>query len=130
MIPLPPTDISCVYSTLKYIENLAANIGRTPVCTFDQALWWKALQVLQSPHALIGNFIIKLGGFHTIMSWLGCIGYVMAGSGLKEALECAYAEYTTVHMLNGGAVYRAIRGHQLVKLAFETLLLQSVATDT
>ena len=38
MIPLRPTDIPCVYSTLKYIENLAINSGRTPVCTFDQAV--------------------------------------------------------------------------------------------
>ena len=43
MINLPPTDFTCDYSTLKYIEELAQKGNKVPVCTFDQALWWKAI---------------------------------------------------------------------------------------
>ena len=31
------------------------------------------------------------GGFHTEMSFLGCIGRLMAGSGLKHVLEVGFA---------------------------------------
>ena len=37
------------------------------------------------------KIVLRLGGFHTDMSFLGCIGSLMAGSGLKEILEMIYA---------------------------------------
>ena len=76
MIDLPPSDLTCVYSTLKYIEILADKYHRIPVCTFDQALWWKALQ----------TFVICLGEFHTRMNFLRCIGYIMANTGLSDTI--------------------------------------------
>ena len=53
----------------------------------------------------------------------------MAGSGLREALECIYAADTVDHILSGKAVYRAIRAHQLIEVALYTLLLQGQVTD-
>ena len=47
-----------------------------------------------SPNDDIHNVIVRLGGFHLLMSFLGSISYVMAGSGLKEALSCYYAPGT------------------------------------
>jgi len=60
------------------------------------------------------NPLLRLGGFHTQMSLLGCIGYVMSGSGLEQLLEVVYAPNTVVHMLSGKALSRAVRGHLLV----------------
>ena len=37
------------------------------------------------------------------MSYMGSIGYVMAGSGLDVLLETVYAPNTVVHMLSGHA---------------------------
>ena len=74
-IDLPPTDMTCVYSNLKFIESKAKEHQKVPVCTFDQALWWKVLQVLSSPKVDIDCFVFRLGGMYTIMSFLGCIGY-------------------------------------------------------
>ena len=37
------------------------------------------------------KIVFRLGGFHTEMSFLGCIGSLMAGSRLKEILEMIYA---------------------------------------
>ena len=37
-IDLHSTDLNCVYSTLKYVSNVARRNDRLPVCTFDQAL--------------------------------------------------------------------------------------------
>ena len=38
------------------------------------------------------------------MSFLGCIGHLMQGSGLTELLETEYASNAVVHMLNGKEV--------------------------
>ena len=71
-----------------------------------------------------------MGGFHTQMSFLGCIGYIMSSSGLVEALETVYAGNTIQHMLSGKAVKRAMRGHQLVDLALNTIILQDVCDSS
>ena len=84
-IDLPPIELNCVYSALKFISETATRNGKLPVCTFDQALWWKALLVTVSPHCDLGAIVIRLGGFHTITSFLGCISYLMIGTGICKA---------------------------------------------
>ena len=111
MIDLPPTDSTCVYSTLKYIAFLAHMYHKRPVCAFDQALWWKSLQVLTSQRCNIQSFIIRLGEFHTRMKFLGCIGYIMANTGLSVAFELVYAGNTFPHLFPGKAIDRAWRAH-------------------
>lgn len=60
------------------------------------------------------------------MSFLGCIGHLMQGSGLAELLETVYASNAVIHMLNGKAVTRALRGHFLVENALYALLASGV----
>ncbi len=48
MINMNPSDITCVYSTLKFIEGHAQRHDVTPIVTFDQPLWWKALMTMVS----------------------------------------------------------------------------------
>ncbi len=85
--------------------------GVIPIVTFDQPLWWKALMIIVSEPDRSGqrNIVLRLGGFHTEMSFLGSIGHLMAGSGLQAVLELFYASNTVVHMLSGKAIARAIR---------------------
>ena len=56
------------------------------------------------------------------MSFLGCIGSIMSGSGIEELLECVYASNTVGHMLSGKAVQRAFRGHLIVENALNAIL--------
>ena len=58
------------------------------------------------------------------MSFLGCIGYLMAGSGLQEFLELVYAKNAVVHMMSGKAIARAIRAHFLVDAALHALMVR------
>ena len=74
----------------------------------------------------IDLFVIRLGGFHTLMSFLECLGNLMADSGLTEALQLIYAENTVPHLLTGKAYNRALRGHQIVDLALHTILLKDI----
>ena len=79
-----------------------------------------------SPKCDLGSIIIRLGGFHTLMRFLGFVGYLMAKSGLSDILEIFYAGNTVPHLLSGKALDRALRGHQLVDLALNTILLQDI----
>ena len=60
------------------------------------------------------------------MSFLGCIGHLMAASGLQELLELIYTPNTVVHKLSGKAIARAVRGHFIVNAALNALILASV----
>lgn len=84
----------------------------------------------QSTSFITNHFpvVVRLGGFHTEMSFLGSIGYLMSNSGLDEVMESVYAPAAVVHMLSGKAVVRAVRGHFLVYTAL-TLLLVSEAYE-
>ena len=48
MIDMKPSDLSGVYSTLCYVSSHAKRYNVTPIVTFDQPLWWKALEVRES----------------------------------------------------------------------------------
>ena len=93
--------------------------------TFDQPLYLKVLTVISSKHADsdLKSTILRLGTFHLQMSFLGAIGYLMAGSGLQEIMELVYAPSAVVHILSGKAYARAVRAHLLFGAALNALLL-------
>jgi hypothetical protein len=103
-------------------------------------LWLKAMLIQQSTQtdSDMRSIILRLGGFHTQMSYLGSIGHITADTGLHEILECVYAKNTISHMMTGKATSRAIRGHFLVSgvlnimlmaLVFGTLIHHTTATQ-
>ena len=79
---------------------------KTPYLTFDQPLWQKTQEIGVTK---LLDFIILLGGFHTLMSFVGSIGHFMQGSGLSEALGTIYDENTVNKMLSGKSIARAFR---------------------
>ena len=92
--------------------------------TFDQPLWLKATLIKHAvtPNSLIKSVVIRLGGFHTQMSFMGSIGHIMTGSGLFQVLETIYATNSIPHIMSGKAVSRAVRGHLLVYASLQTML--------
>ena len=72
------------------------------------------------------SIVLRFGAFHMHMSFLCSIGYLMHDSGLKETLETIYAPNAVIHMLNGKAVSRAVRGHFIVDPALNVLVLSRV----
>ena len=85
IIDLNSSDPNALYSLLSFISNqcLRLQIPETSV-TFDQPLYVKAYEIVHSRNM---NIFMRLGGFHQLMNFLGSIGYLMEGSGLREALE-------------------------------------------
>ena len=93
--------------------------------TFDQPPYWKALTIIQSQpdDRDLKGMVLRLGGFHMQLSFLGSIGHLMAGSGLQELLEVVFASNALRHMLTGKAISRALRVHMLVDAALNTILV-------
>ncbi|KYN08838.1 hypothetical protein ALC57_19059 [Trachymyrmex cornetzi] len=133
----PPSDYDTIFTSLaeaaKQCQKLDQKVG---FVTFDQPLYFKAREILASidpqndPHNL-SSIIVRLGGFHLLMSFLGAVGFIMEGSGLKEAFCEIYAENSPDKALTGHAYARAVRGHFLVQLALSQLIFSSTDfTDT
>lgn len=69
---LNPSNETCIYSTLVYIENQPLQLCRytyipIPCIMFDQPLWIKAIKIIKSKSLKI---VCWLGGFQTIMSFV------------------------------------------------------------
>ena len=124
IIDLNPSDETCIYSVLMYIQSQAQQLNiPTPCITFDQPLWLKAVQIVKAKSL---NIVCRLGGFHVMMSFMGSIGSMMKGSGLEEALESVYGPNAVTHMISGKAVSKALRGHFLVEAALVNKLILAV----
>lgn len=82
----PPSDIKTLFTAMRKSCDEAKKLGmKTCIITFDQPLYFKARAILAAVPDSFGDIIviIRLGGFHTILSFLGVFDHNMAGSGLK-----------------------------------------------
>ena len=59
----------------------------TPCITFDHPLYIKSFEI---PKSLQMDIVIRLRGFKLLMNFLGSIGSVMEGLGLKDGIESIY----------------------------------------
>ena len=86
-------------------------------------LWTKAM-MMQKSHNL--DITILLGNFHTQMSFLGSIGYVMKNSGLKELLSTIYAENSVKKILEGKQYESAMRIHNLLVTVLKKTIVRQI----
>lgn len=115
----------CIFTTLEFASEHARRHSVTPIVTFDQPLQWKTLKIIM-PEPLgsdLSKIVLRLGGFHTEISFLGCIGSLMAGPGLKVMI---YAPNAVEHILTNKAIARAVHAHLLVEAAVDTLIVSKV----
>ena len=122
VIDLNSSDPNSLFSLLQFIVKQCEkqNIPETAV-TFDQPLFLKAFEIVNAKSMPI---FVRLGGFHQLMSFLGSIGFIMEGSGLREAFECVYAPISVGHMLSGEAYARAVCSHLMVSSALISIILE------
>ncbi|CAI9737304.1 Hypothetical predicted protein [Octopus vulgaris] len=127
-VDMNSNDMTCVNSTLHFVAEHAKRYGATPEFTFDQLLCFKATTIVENAREDIDQhpIILRLGGFHTLISCLGSIGLLMRRTGLQEILEVIFAGNTVTHTFTGNAVACAIHGHLLIDSALHTLLLSSL----
>jgi hypothetical protein len=131
IIDLSPSDETCIYSSLVYaIQQAVSAKLPTPCITFDQPLYIKSVDISKKSNL---NVVLKLGGFHTILSYLGSIGHLMKGSGFEEVQSVIFGSNTIEHVLSGKAYARAVRGHFIVHATlitcFGEYLLETVTMN-
>ena len=116
VINLSATNMTALNSLLCFVvEQSKNNKLPTPSITFDQPLYVKAYETAMSNKMEI---FVRLDGFHELMSFLGSIGSLMEGSGLRRALETVHIPLTVGHMMTGKAYTRAVHGHMMSASAF------------
>lgn len=91
-INLSASNLTTLYSALIYAACESKKHGQMCIVTFDQPLFMKSIEMVKSAeqNSDISGIIVRLGGFHLLMSYLGTIGYIMKGSGLEELWETVY----------------------------------------
>ena len=72
------------------------------------------------------NFILRLGGLQFLMSYVGAVGVLTAGSGLEEVMKAAFGDVTK--MLTGKNFPQNTRAHRIVHTVFNVELAPLVNT--
>ena len=92
LIDMTPSDPSTMLTAMVEAQRLTNHYGQAiTVFTCDQQLYRVMVDVTWVYPNLFKNFIPRLGGMHMLMSFVGCIGSLMANTGLEDILSSAFA---------------------------------------
>ena len=75
------------------------------------------------------DVVVVLGNFHTQMSFLGSIGYVITRSGFAEALEMIFGDKTVQSIMKDKNYARSMRAHGLMATTLKKLLVEALPED-
>ena len=91
LIDMVPLDPDTMMTALYEAQRLTVKCGQTfTIFMADQQLYHVMVNVLWVHPELFPNFFPCLGGMHMLMSCVGCIGVLMANTGLEEVLKAAF----------------------------------------
>ena len=91
LIDASPTDPSTMMTALVEAMRLTDETCQPfTVITCDQQLYKILVDLLWVYPSKFEKVIVRLGGMHLLMSFIGCIGNLMANSGLEDILAAAF----------------------------------------
>ncbi len=101
LIDMTPSDPTTMKTAMLEARRLTEKAGQVAtIFTADLQLFRVGLNVKWADPELFGeNFILRLGGMHFLMSYVGAVGVLMAGSGLEKVMKAAFGGVTK--MLTG-----------------------------
>lgn len=80
------TDLRIAYEKFQACDQSSSS----SVIIFDQSLYTKSKKIVEkSPNTNLNNVVVR---FSILMSFMGIVGVIMGGSGLKELHSTIYAE--------------------------------------
>ena len=86
-----PADPSTILTAMTDAEKTTNSAGQSiTVFTADQQLYKIVLEITWSDPDRWRFFIPRIGGMHWLMSFVGCVGVLMANSGLEAVLKAAF----------------------------------------
>ncbi|XP_048113517.1 uncharacterized protein LOC125303684 [Alosa alosa] len=107
VIEASPTEMSTVNTILKRSVQIADQLELDHiVLVFDQAIYAKAQQIRWKNDGFMQRLVIRLGEFHTCMSYLSILGKRFGAAGLQDIL--IESEVVAPGSING-----VINGHHL-----------------
>ena len=119
-----PTELSTVYSLLQYAKEVAVKTGQPDiVVTLDQAIYAKAQDILWSKCDEFSNVVLRMGAFHTAMTFMAVIGKRFADAGLASLMveSGVLASGSVSAVLNEKHYNRGIRIHKIAMEALQQL---------
>ena len=117
---MSPADLSIMLTAMTQALKLTNS-----TFTNDQQLYHIAVNIMWVYTEQFVNFIPRLGGMHTLMSFVGAVGNWMADTVLESILEVAFGGATK--MLSGKKYPQNVRALQLL---IEELLQTVINNDT
>ena len=113
LIDMTPSDPATIMTAMMEAQKLTKRTGQTfKIMTEDQQLYRVMINVLWAYPEMFTNFIPRLGGMHLLMSFVGSVGTLMAGSGLEEVLKSVFGGVS--RMLTGKTFPQNIRALRMV----------------
>ena len=112
LIDMPPVDHSTMMTALIEANRLTSEAGQEfTIFTCDQQLYRVSLQVIWAYPEQFSNVVLRLGGMHMLMSFVGAVGSLMKESGLVE-VNTGFSG--VAKMLNGKKFPQNIRALRII----------------
>jgi hypothetical protein len=97
-IRTPPIDYDTVFiSPFEASERSKGHFQKTCFITFDQPLFFKARDIVEGgQHSELSCVVVRLGDFHLLMTFMGCI-YTDHRPGQDAEWSCLFTSCTSTH---------------------------------
>ena len=92
LINMMPSDPDTIMTALRQAQQITSDRGQDYIgLTADLQLYRVAVNILLAYPEQFDNVVLRLGGMHTLMSFIESIGSLMAESGLYELIDSTFA---------------------------------------
>ena len=131
LIDMTPSYPTTMKSAMLEAKRLTKKAGQaTTLFTADLQLYRVGLNVQWAYPELFGeNFILRLGGMHFLMSYVGTVGILMAGSGLEELMKASFWSVTSKNFPQNTRALRIVVEQVLHQILFEVTPLMCLCRN-
>ena len=129
MVIAPAHDMDTLNTVVLRCKHVARTLGQNyVVITVDEALFCKLMELKWANADYQNCLVVRLGGLHTLMTFMGVIGKHVQSSGLMEAwIEAnVLGPKTAEQVLHGKSYARGMRVHKITLQSMWRLLLPSL----
>ena len=116
-IPRPVTDYSTVYTAMHNFMSMLTQLDQPSVPLFcDEGVYRIIADIYLQRKEVFKNLVPMLGGFHMGKAVKHCIGKIMRGSGIEDALteSVVFGPSVVESVISGSHYVRSLRGLRIV----------------
>ena len=70
-----------------------------------------------------------VGNFHTRLSFLAAIGYLMKNTGMEAALNVVFSDVSIAKIMEGRNYHRSLKAHTILSTALKMILIKQIDQD-